>query len=213
MTARKGGAILPSEGRREVLPAGRFAGTLRGESGRGLLELLVAVTLIVLTAAAAIPRAQSMVHESRLRGAAFYLRGLLRQVRANAAAHARYEGLVFGDLNGSPAFSIHVDGNSNGIRRADIDRGIDPRVREPYRLGDTFPGIHYGSLPTGAPVPFFRGLQIGRGNIVSFSPLGSSTSGTLYLTNDYGLVYAVVILGATGRVRVARYRGGKWESM
>jgi hypothetical protein len=62
--------------------------------------------------------------------------------------------------------------------------------------------------------PFLRGLRIGRGNIVSFSPLGSSTTGTLYLSNDYGLVYAVVILGSTGRVRVARYRGGgKWQAM
>jgi type II secretory pathway pseudopilin PulG len=213
MTARKGGSTLPTQGRRDSVPAGRFSDAPRTESGRGLLELLVAVTLIVVSVAAAIPRAQSMVHESRLRGAAFYLRGLLRQVRANAAAHDRYEGLVFSDVNGSPAFSIHVDGNSNGIRRADIDRGIDLRVREPYRLADTFPGVHYGSLPTGAPAPFFRGLQIGRGNIVSFSPLGSSTTGTLYLTNDYGLVYAVVILGATGRVRVARYRGGRWEAM
>jgi hypothetical protein len=111
-------------------------------------------------------------------------------------------------------FTIHLDGNSNGIRRVDVLDGADPRLREPYRLSATFPGVRYGSLPAGANEPFLRGLQIGRSHIVSFSPLGSSTTGTLYLSNDYGLVYAVVIFGSTGRVRVARYRGGgKWEAM
>lgn len=213
MPAVKGASKLPTRGRREGLPAGPSERALRTEPGRGLLELLVAITLILITVAAAIPRAQSMVHESRLRGAAFYLRGLLRQVRVTAAAQARYVGVVFDEVDGDPLFSIHADGNSNGIRRVDVDGGVDPRLREPYRLSETFPGVKYGSLPRGANEPFFRGLQIGRGNIVSFSPLGSSTTGTLYLSNDYGLVYAVVILGSTGRVRVARYRGGKWQPM
>jgi len=187
---------------------------LRAQSGRGLLELLVAVSLAIVMAAAAIPKAQSMVHESRLRGAAFYLRGLMRQVRANAAAKACYMGIVFGEVDGDPVFSIHADGNANGIRRVDVDSGADPMLRQPYSLSETFPGVRYGSLPAEAKDPFMRGLQIGRSHIVSFSPLGSSTTGTLYLSNDYGLVYAVVIFGSTGRVRVARYSGGgKWQAM
>jgi len=206
--------MLPGRGRRERKPAGPFAGVLRAEPGRGLLELLVAVSLAIGMAAAAIPKAQSMLHESRLRGAAFYLRGLMRQVRANAAAKGSYMGVVFDEVDGDPVFSLHADGNANGIRRVDVDRGVDPMLRQPYRLSETFPGVRYGSLPAGAKDPFLRGLQIGRSHIVSFSPLGSSTTGTLYLKNDYGLVYAVVIFGSTGRVRVARYRGGgKWQAM
>jgi hypothetical protein len=49
--------------------------------------------------------------------------------------------------------------------------------------------------------------------MVSFSPLGSSTTGTLFLSNQYGVVYAVVVFGSTGRVRIARYRGGRWEHL
>jgi len=212
--APKGATRLPGGGRRERKPAGPFAGVLRAESGHGLLDLLVAVSLMIVMVAAAIPKAQSMVHESRLRGAAFYLRGLMRQVRARAAAQACYMGVVFDEVDGDPVFSIHADGNGNGIRRVDVDGGADPRLREPYRLSETFPGVRYGSLPGGAKEPFMRGVQIGRSHIVSFSPLGSSTTGTLYLSNDYGLVYAVVIFGSTGRVRVARYRGGgKWQAM
>jgi len=209
----KGATRLPGRGRRERKPAGPFAAVLRAQSGRGLLELLVAVSLAMVMVAAAIPKAQSMVHESRLRGAAFYLRGLMRQVRARAAAQACYMGVVFDEVDGDPVFSIHADGNANGIRRVDVDSGADPMFREPYRLSETFPGVRYGSLPAGAKLPM-RGLQIGRSHIVSFSPLGSSTTGTLFLSNDYGLVYAVVIFGSTGRVRVVRYRGGgKWQAM
>ena len=212
--APMGATRLPGGGRRERNPAGPFAAVLRVQSGRGLLELLVAVSLAMVMVAAAIPKAQSMVHESRLRGAAFYLRGLMRQVRARAAAHGCYMGVVFDEVDGDPVFSIHADGNANGIRRVDVDSGADPMLREPYRLSQTFPGVRYGSLPAGAKEPFMRGLQIGRSHIISFSPLGSSTTGTLYLSNDYGLVYAVVIFGSTGRVRVARYRGGgKWQLM
>jgi type II secretory pathway pseudopilin PulG len=212
MTAMEA-AALPERSRRGRSPVGSFA-RFRAESGQGLLEVLVAASISLIVIAAAIPRAQSMVHESRLRGAAFYLRGLLRQVRVTAAAKACYMGVVFDEAQGDPVFSIHVDGNGNGIRRADVESGADPRLRQPYRLSETFPGVRYGSLPNGASAPFLRGLQIGRSHIVSFSPLGSSTTGTLYLSNDYGLVYAVVIFGSTGRVRVARYRGGgKWQAM
>jgi type II secretory pathway pseudopilin PulG len=212
--APTGASRLPGWGRREPKPAGPSARGRHAESGGGLVELLVALSLAIVMIAAAIPKFQSMVHESRLRGAAFHLRGLMRQVRAKAAAQACYMGVVFDEVAGDPVFSIHADGNANGIRRMDVDSGVDPRLREPYRLSETFPGVRYGSRPAGAPEPFERGIQIGRSHIVSFSPLGSSTTGTLYLSNDYGLVYAVVIFGGTGRVRVARYRGGgKWQSM
>jgi len=212
--APKGASRLPAGGRRERKPAGPFARSLSTESGHTLLELLVVVSLAIVMIAAAIPKAQSMVHESRLRGAAFYLRGLMRQVRAKAAAQASYMGVVFHEVDGSPAFTIHADGNANGIRRVDVESGVDPMLRQPYRLSDTFPGVRYGSVPAGAQDPFMPGLRIGRSHIISFSPLGSSTTGTLYLSNDYGLVYAVVIFGSTGRVRVARYRGnGKWQPM
>lgn len=205
----RGEAGFPRQDRRARGPAGPWL----HESGHSLLELLAAITVLVIVAAASIPIAASYLHESRVRGAAFHVRGLLRWVRARAAAEGRYVGVVFDEADGDPVFSIYADGNANGIRRADITRGTEERLRDPYRLSETFPGVHYGQLPAGADQPFFPALRIGRSKIVSFSPLGSSTSGTLFLSNDYGIVYAVVILGSTGRVRVARYRGGRWELM
>ena len=40
---------------------------------------------------------------------------------------------------------------------------------------------------------------------MSFTPLGTASSGTLYLRGRDGSEYAVRVLGATGRTRVLRY--------
>lgn len=183
----------------------------RADEGRSLLELLAMVALLSTAVAIAIPRGWELTQEYRLRGASLYMRSLIRQVRAYAAAKNTYVGLVFEEVDGEPLLAVHVDGNGNGIRRVDVQSGVDKRVRGPWRLSRLFPGVRYGSAPRGS-APEFPRLRIGRSKILSFSPLGQSTSGTLFLSNDFGSVHAVVVLGATGRVRVARYRRGQWES-
>lgn len=180
------------------------------KAGHSLLEMIVALAILTIVAGLALPRSWDLVEEYRLRGAAHYFRGLIRQVRAQAAAKSRYTGIVFDEVDGEPELSLHVDGNNNGIRRADIRSGVDPRIRGPWRLSDQFPGVRYGSVSsTGEPA--FPPLRIGRGRILSFSPIGTSTSGTLFLSNRQGFTYAVIVLGTSGRVRLAKYRGGRWE--
>lgn len=184
----------------------------RGDAGRSLLELMMMMVVMVTLAAISIPRGWDLVQEYRLRGASLYMRGLFRQVRSQAAAKNRYMGIVFMEVEGEPELALHIDGNGNGIRRTEIRSGIDARIRGPWRLSDLFPGVRYGSPPSGAG-PLFPGLRIGRSKILSFSPIGQSTSGTLFLSNELGSIHAVVILGATGRVRVAKYREGRWEPL
>lgn len=198
----------PSLGRRGLAPAG-----LRTCRGFSLVEIMVVLVIAVILFVASLPRIAETSHEHRLRGAAIHLRGLLRQTRARAVTEARYIAVVFDEVDGDPVFLVYGDGNHNGIRRRDIQSGVEQSLREPYRLSETFPGVRYGSPPVGADTPFFPGLRIGRSRMVSFSPLGSSTTGTLFLSNHYGVVYAVVVFGATGRVRLARYRGGRWEKL
>ncbi|HEX9724663.1 MAG TPA: prepilin-type N-terminal cleavage/methylation domain-containing protein [Vicinamibacteria bacterium] len=183
-----------------------------GRKAYGLIEMMVAMTILAIVAAIALPRGWGLVKEYRLRGAAYYFRGLIREVRAHAAAKSLYTGIVFDEIDGEPELSLHVDGNDNGIRRADVRSGVDPRIRGPWRLSDQFPGVRYGS-PSSSGGTTFPPLRIGRGRILSFSPIGTSTSGTLFLSNEQGFQYAVIILGTSGRVRLARYRGGQWEPL
>ncbi len=180
------------------------------EAGRGLAELVVALALATTVAGIAIPRIWGLAREYQLRGASVHVRNLIRQVRAQAAAKCRYMGIVFDEVGGEIELSVHIDGNGNGIRRADVRSGVDERLMGPWRLSTVFPGVRYGSPPNGTAPPF-PGLRIGRSRILSISPIGSTTSGTLFLSNEYGMVHAVIVLGATGRVRLVQYRGGRWE--
>ena len=55
-------------------------------------------------------------------------------------------------------------------------------------------------------------MRIGRSRILTFTPIGTATSGTLYLRGRGSIQFAVRVLGATGRTRVLRYdaRLRKW---
>jgi hypothetical protein len=55
---------------------------------------------------------------------------------------------------------------------------------------------------------------VGRSSLISFSPLGTGTSGTLYLAADEGPQMALRIFGATGRMRVLRFEEptGQWRT-
>lgn len=183
------------------------------EAAYSLVELMVVVLLMGIVAGISIPRGWDLAKEYRLRGAAHYFRGLFRQVRSEAAAKGRYTAIVFDEVEGEPVLSLYIDGNSNGVRRADIRSGVDRRIRGYWRLSDYFSGVRYGN-PTGTGAqPSFPPLRFGRGRILSFSPIGTSTSGTLFLSNEQGFLYAVIVLGSSGRVRLARYRAGRWENL
>jgi len=49
-------------------------------------------------------------------------------------------------------------------------------------------------------------VRFGRSDLVSFSPFGSSSSGTLYVTDGRRGLFAVVLFGPTARLRVWRFR-------
>jgi Tfp pilus assembly protein FimT len=174
------------------------------------LELALMLGLMATAFGIGIPRGWRLAEEYKLRGASLYMRSLIRQVRAKAAAENRYAGIVFDDVEGDPVLAIHLDGNGNGIRRREVRSGVDARIGSPSRLSEVFSGVRYGKPPLGTDAGF-PGLRLGRSDILSFSPLGQSTTGTLFLSNRFGSVHAVVVFGGTGRVRVTRYLGGRWE--
>ena len=107
-------------------------------------------------------------------------------------------------------YTAYVDGNGNGIRTIDIERGVDWRLTASERLGDNFPGVRFG-LADGVPdldgVANPEGVRIGSARILTMSANGTATSGTLYVKGK-GRQFAVRVLGATGRTRVLRYDTG-----
>jgi hypothetical protein len=108
------------------------------------------------------------------------------------------------------SLQTYVDGNRNGVLTSDIAHGVDAPITVGERLDNHFSGVEFGIQPnvTGIdPGPFNTAdpVQIGSSTLLSFSPMGSSTSGTLFILGARGNQFAVRILGATGRTRILEY--------
>lgn len=170
--------------------------------------MAVAGLILVLTATA-IPSLLGTVDRSRGYAAARYLAGRLTLVRTQAVNRGVTVALVFQRDRRGISYRAYRDGNRNGVLTRDIRRGIDAPIEEVVRLGALFPGVEFGTTPS---VPLDDPIRLGGSDILSFTPSGTATSGTLYLRGRDGTQWAVRILGATARTRVLRYRreGDEW---
>jgi len=177
--------------------------------GGTLVELLIALTLIFIVVAFAVPTTAATVDAGRAGHAAGMMAGRFRLARQEAVSQSRSVAIVFDQVNGRWTFRVCVDGNGNGIRRAEITSGIDACVEGPVDIEALFPGIRIDvdaavRGPAGEP-PSPDAVRFGASDLASFSPLGSCSSGTLFLRSPMGALFAVRIGGATGRTRVLRY--------
>ena len=190
---------------------GASGSALRGAPGYTLVELFFAIGVLVTLAAVALPVTTAGLEDARVRSAARYLAARLREARMLAVHRSARVGLRFEPSGDDYAFGTFLDGNGNGVRSAEILRGVDPPLRPVERLKDNVAGVRFGLLPG---VPLVDGgagtdpVRIASGSILSFSPDGSSSGGTLYLRGVGSAQYAVRVFGVTGRTRVLRYAQG-----
>jgi prepilin-type N-terminal cleavage/methylation domain-containing protein len=170
--------------------------------GYTLVELLFTTGMIAVLAGVAIPQLAAGIERSRAVGAARYLSSRLALARAQAVARSANVALLITTAGGTFVVATYADGNGDGVRTRDIDAGTDPIVAAPVRLSDLFPHVAlFLNDPTIA-------TTFDTSAILSFSPLGTASSRTLYLRGADGSNYAVRVLGATGRTRVLRYAAG-----
>jgi len=190
-----------------------------GTSGYSLIELLLVVAAATTLASLALPLTGVSTDAGKARQAASFVATRLRLARQQAVARTTTVGLVFDMVNGRWSVRVCADGNSNGVRRADIGSGVDRCLEGPHDLETMFPGVRVavdGSLegPAGEP-PSPDAIRFGASDIASFSSSGSCTAGSLFLRSSHGVQYAVRVAGVTGRTRVLRYNApaGSWDEM
>ena len=167
------------------------------------------MTIAVILAAIAVPQALVSIDRSRAWAAARYLSARMALARSQAVMRSATVALRFEeDQRGGFTFGVFVDGNGNGVRIRDISSGIDRRLDPPTRLSDLFPGVTIALSEGSSGDP----VRIGSTSLMSFTPLGTATSGTIYLRGRDGSQFGVRVLGATGRTRVLRYlpATGQW---
>ena len=185
------------------------------QGGYTLIEVLLVISLFGVLAGVAIPIATSAIDELRAAGAARHFAARLGATRLDAVRRSSTVAWRF-DPNGSDyTFRAFLDGNGDGLRTADILSGADRPLGRAERLSDYFAGTAFGLLPGTPDLDGARGnadgVRIGATSLLSISPNGSCTSGTLYIHGRRSQ-YAIRVLGVTGRVRLFRYdRGaGRW---
>lgn len=146
----------------------------------------------------------------------------LSDQRWKAVAARNTRGLFFERLGTDWVWREVEDGNGNGLRTAEVRSGTDRTTVPPRRLEDRLSGVRFG-IPPGGPYPeappgtgaIREGddpVRFGASDIVSFTPLGRASSGTLYVTDGRAGLCAVVLFGPSARTRVWRWVAaeGRW---
>ncbi|HVO11045.1 MAG TPA: GspH/FimT family pseudopilin [Vicinamibacteria bacterium] len=183
--------------------------------GFSLVELLVVVAIVMLMAAVAFPMFRPMFADAHLVGAARTFCSKFRLARSIAVRRNVYTAIRFEPRGSEIWYSVYQDGNNNGVLSVDIGSGRDVRVAGPFPLTTGGADVRVAINPdTPAPPPdsgLLSGdpIRFGRSDIVSFSPLGTATPGTLYLAGDSAQA-AVRVVGSTARTRLLVFRGGHW---
>ena len=179
------------------------------ERGSSFLEVVFVVALVGVLSSMAVSELLASHDRSRGWMAARYLGSRVVLARTQAVSRGTYVALRFERDQRGYSFGVFEDGNRNGVRTADIQAGVDRQIESSVRLFEQFPGVEFGvnpGLQGASPV------QLGASGLLSFSPLGTATSGTIHVRGRDGTQWAVRVLGATGRTRVLRYepRTGAW---
>ena len=180
--------------------------------GAALIDVLFAASLGLVMTAIAVPVVGGTLERERTIVGTQYLAGQLQRARLDSLKRARSVAVRLEVVGDRTRLQLFADGNGNGVLQRDIDRGIDPPLTAPAWLDDQARDI---SLRVNQPITEVAGstaitpgedpLRIGNTALLTFSPLGSATSGTLYVAAHRGPQMAIRVFGATGRVRVLMF--------
>lgn len=182
-------------------------------------ELVLVLAVAASLTAAAAPGALAMRASLSVRSAAGEVRAALYHARAQAIARCRNVGVKFRKNGDRYEWALYVDGNGNGIRTAEITTGIDRPlgIAIPWSRNDVSPGILKG-VPVPDPGSPGRTLdklddpiRFNSSDICSFSAVGESTPGSIYLWDGLDRMAVVRVFGRTAKVRTLYYRRGEKE--
>jgi prepilin-type N-terminal cleavage/methylation domain-containing protein len=186
------------------------------ERGHTLIEMLIVVAILLVGAAVFLPRVNAYAREAELLGAGQVFKGEFRRARSIAVARGTQTALRFETEADGVYLSTYADGNLNGVLAADIRRGVDTRIGRPVPLTTGSARVRVGINPGVRAIPPETGIldtsdpiRFGAGNMLSFSPIGTATPGTLYLASAQRQA-AVRVTPGSSRVRLMVFSGTQW---
>jgi len=178
--------------------------------GYSFVELIVVMAVSATVSAAALPAYLVTLDDMRASGAARHVSGRFQRARMEAVKRSAIVGVQFTQTASGYSYAVYLDGNRNGILTRDIQHGVDVVITAAEGLPNQFAGVEFGAIPglppvdAGGTAPGTDPIRLG-GSIASFSPAGSSSSGTVYIRSRRDAQYAVRIFGETGRTRMLKF--------
>jgi type II secretory pathway pseudopilin PulG len=175
--------------------------------GFTVIEVAFALGVAATLSGLALPPMLRALDDYRAAGAARLVASRLQRARMEAVRRSATVAVRFTD---SGDFATFVDGNANGVLSADIRDGIDPQLGGTERVESNFAGVTFGTFPGLPPVdpggtaPGADPIHLGPSNSASFTPTGTSSSGSVYLRSRTCQL-VVRIYGDTGKTRILRF--------
>jgi prepilin-type N-terminal cleavage/methylation domain-containing protein len=188
---------------------------MSSQRGFQLIELVVVLAMISIAAFIVVPPLMSSSARLRVDLAAHELMAALYEARSLALLQSSNVGVKFYPTPGRVTYACYRDGDGDGVRTADINSGIDPQVSPTRTMVHLGGRVGFG-FPPGRP-PRDPGdprrrlnrlddpIRFNDSDIASYSPLGKSTPGSLYVSDGVSVLAVVRVLGLTGKVRVMRW--------
>jgi prepilin-type N-terminal cleavage/methylation domain-containing protein len=189
------------------------------DRGYSLLELLFVVSLSATLSGIALPQMLAALDDYRTAGAVRYMAGRIQRARMEAVGRSTHVAIRFSPSGSSYAYTTYADGNGDGVRTQDIAAGVDSALAATERLADNFRGVDFAVLPdlppaeAGSAPPGTDPIKLGASNLLSYSPTGTSSSGSVYIKGHGKSQYVIRILGDTGRTRILWFdpRSRQWR--
>jgi Tfp pilus assembly protein FimT len=193
----------------------------RGGGGFSLVEASLALAFMGILLVVVVPVSGATLTRARVSAAAMDVAATFARLRAQAISEHRRVGLRFSPGPGTRSWAVYADGDGDGIRSDDIASGRDSLLEGPRDLPSRFEGIDFGLLDASVPeVPPQSGaippgsdpIRFGSSDIVTFTPWGTATGGSVFISDTRDTVCAVVLYGKTGRLRTFRLdrSTGRW---
>ncbi len=192
-------------------------------SGYSVSELVAVMAILAIVAILAAPAASEISRQLAIRAASNEVAAIFTRARHMAAFKRRDIGIRWTAADGDVTFAIYEDTNGNGVLSEEIRTGTDRLVAEPVSMKGRYPGITFSFLPGfaaldpgGAPVGDLSDpLRFGRSDICTFSPLGHSSPGSIYLSNGRNRQAAVRISPSSSRVQIFEWDAARkaWKGI
>jgi hypothetical protein len=182
------------------------------------IEILFVLGTAATVSAVAVPETLATIDDSRTAAAARYVSTRLQRAHMEAVTRSQSAALRFTRQSDHYDFATYVDTNHNGVLATDIQSGIDRLVQPADRLGNHFPGVEFGAIPdlpavdSTSSAPGSDPIRLGSSDMVTFTPTGTATSGSLYIRGRRDAQYVVRVFGETGKTRVLKFvpGNGQW---